>query len=64
MIYEVIGTDTGERDFLTANNILEVKEERWDWKKYQDDANDAKLIGIDSELIGIDSDQGAFKKCV
>ena len=53
-IYELIGTITVKREFQ-----LEVKEELWDGKKDQDDANDVKLIGIDSELIGNDSDQGA-----
>ena len=43
------------REFSTTDQILAVKEEKLDSKKYQYDANDAKLQGIVSN-------QGAFEK--
>ena len=42
-IYEMIGAVMGKREFSTADNLWAVKEERWDKKKYQDNANDSKL---------------------
>ena len=53
--YNMIGTVTDEMYFSTADQLLEVKEERRYGKRDWDDANDTKLRGIVN-------DQGNFEK--
>ena len=53
--YELIGAITREREFSTANNLLDIREERSDGQKVQDDSNGAKLKGLAKDIKAIDN---------
>ena len=54
MSSDLIGSVTGETEFLIADHLISLREERREEKKRQDDSNEAKLKGLVKDLKSTD----------